>query len=109
MASIGVLPRLALALGVALASLSAPPARAADTILIGSVDATSANLWPLYVAQSKGYFDAADLKLDVVFSPSNASVIQQLAAGSYNIAPSAGIVDRSALSRRARRCPSSAS
>ena len=54
---------------------------------------TSANLWPLYVAQSKGYFDAADLKLDVVFSQSNASVIQQLAAGSYNIAPSAGIVD----------------
>src|SRR6478609_3971366 len=93
MVSIGVLPRVALALGVALASLAAPAARAADTILIGSVDATSANLWPLYVAQSKGYFDAADLKLDVVFSPSNASVIQQLAAGSYNIAPSAGIVD----------------
>jgi len=71
----------------------APPASAADTIQIGSVDATSANLWPLYIAQSKGYFDAADLKLDVVFSQSNAQVIQQLAAGSYNIAPSAGVVD----------------
>src|SRR5262245_52932175 len=61
-----------------LAIVSSLPARAADTIQIGSVDATSANLWPLYVAQSKGYFDAADLKLDVVFSQSNAQVIQQL-------------------------------
>jgi ABC-type nitrate/sulfonate/bicarbonate transport system substrate-binding protein len=93
MALMDGLPRFAIALGLGLASLAAPCARAADTILIGSVDATSANLWPLYVAQSKGYFDAADLKLDVVFSPSNASVIQQLAAGSFNIAPSAGIVD----------------
>ena len=75
------------------ALVQTPPARAADTIQIGSVDATSANLWPLYIAQSKGYFDAVDIKLDVVFSQSNAQVIQQLAAGSYNIAPSAGIVD----------------
>jgi NitT/TauT family transport system substrate-binding protein len=93
MAWMSVLPRAAMAFGLGLVSLLAPSARAADTILIGSVDATSANLWPLYVAQSKGYFDAADIKLDVVFSPSNASVIQQLAAGSFNIAPSAGIVD----------------
>ena len=40
-----------------------------------------------------GYFDAADIKIDLVFAQSNASVIQQLAAGSYNIAPSAGMVD----------------
>ena len=69
------------------------PAFAADTVLIGSVDPTSANLWPLHIAADNGYFDAAGIKIDLVFSQSSASVIQQLAAGSYNIAPTAGMVD----------------
>jgi len=68
-------------------------ARAADTVSVGSVDATSANLWPLHIAVKNGYFDAANIKIDLVFAQSNASVIQQLAAGSYNVAPSAGMVD----------------
>jgi len=71
----------------------AVPARAADTVQIGSVDATSANLWPLHIAAKNGYFDDANLKIDLVFAQSNASVIQQLAAGSYSVAPSAGMVD----------------
>ncbi len=71
----------------------APAARAADTVSVGSVDATSANLWPLHIAIKKGYFDAAGIKVDLVFAQSNASVIQQLAAGSYSVAPSAGMVD----------------
>jgi ABC-type nitrate/sulfonate/bicarbonate transport system substrate-binding protein len=66
---------------------------AADVVAVGSVDATSANLWPFHVALKNGYFDAADLKIDLVFSQSNASVIQQLAAGSYAVAPTAGMVD----------------
>jgi ABC-type nitrate/sulfonate/bicarbonate transport system substrate-binding protein len=93
MVFINALPRLAASLCLGLMYLQGPAARAADTVLVGSVDATSANLWPLYIGQKFGYFDAADLKLDLVFSQSNASVIQQLAAGSYNIAPSAGLVD----------------
>jgi ABC-type nitrate/sulfonate/bicarbonate transport system substrate-binding protein len=68
-------------------------AGAVDTVSVGSVDATSANLWPLHIAEKNGYFDAAGIKLDLVFAQSNASVIQQLAAGSYNIAASAGMVD----------------
>jgi NitT/TauT family transport system substrate-binding protein len=83
---------MAAVLSGALFSLAAP-ARAADTVSIGSVDATSANLWPLHIAMQNGYFDAANLKIDLVFAPSNASVIQQLAAGSYSVAPSAGMVD----------------
>jgi ABC-type nitrate/sulfonate/bicarbonate transport system substrate-binding protein len=80
--------------GIFLAVLAfVPTAHAADTVSIGSVDANSANLWPLHVAINKGYFDAANIKIDLVFAQSNASVIQQLAAGSYNIAPSAGMVD----------------
>src|SRR5258705_6693839 len=68
-------------------------AQAADSIIVGSVDAASANLWPLYIGQKNGYFDAADIKLEIIFSQSNASSIQQLAAGSLNISPSAGLVD----------------
>ncbi len=78
-------------------ALAAPwpalPAAAIDVVSVGSVDATSANLWPLRIAQKNGYFDAANLKIDLVFSQSNAAVIQQLAAGSYAVAPSAGMVD----------------
>jgi NitT/TauT family transport system substrate-binding protein len=74
-------------------AVAPPPAAAADVVSIGSVDATSANLWPLHVAVKNGYFDAANIKLDLVFAQSNASVIQQLAAGSYVIAPTAGMVD----------------
>jgi NitT/TauT family transport system substrate-binding protein len=85
--------RMAAGLCLGLAVLLSPAARAADTVLVGSVDASSANLWPLYIGQKLGLFDAVDLKLDVVFSQSNAQVIQQLAAGSYQIAPSAGLVD----------------
>jgi ABC-type nitrate/sulfonate/bicarbonate transport system substrate-binding protein len=86
------MPSRIAALVFAFAALVAP-ARAADTVLVGSVDANTANLWPLYIAEKNGYFGAAGLKLETVFSQSNASVIQQLAAGSFNIAPSAGIVD----------------
>lgn len=74
-------------------ALAPPQAIAADVISVGSVDATSANLWPLHVAVKNGYFDAANIKLDLVFAQSNASVIQQLAAGSYVVAPTAGMVD----------------
>ena len=81
------------ALLVSAAFAFAPTAQAADTVSVGSVDATSANLWPLHIAIKNGYFDAAGIKIDLVFAQSNASVIQQLAAGSYNVAPSAGMVD----------------
>jgi NitT/TauT family transport system substrate-binding protein len=71
----------------------APTAQAIETVSVGSVDASSANLWPLHIAAKNGYFDAAGIKIDLVFAQSNASVIQQLAAGSYQVAPSAGMVD----------------
>ncbi len=83
----------AFVLVIAAALVAAPAARAADTVQVGSVDATSANLWPLHIALNNGYFAAENIKIDLVFAQSNASVIQQLAAGSYNIAPSAGMVD----------------
>jgi ABC-type nitrate/sulfonate/bicarbonate transport system substrate-binding protein len=78
---------------VAAFAARAPAAWAADTIVIGSVGSTSANQWPLYIALKKGFFVAEGLNVDTVFAQSNASVIQQLAAGSTNVATSAGLVD----------------
>jgi NitT/TauT family transport system substrate-binding protein len=82
-----------LVMSFAVAIAGPPPARAADTVLVGSVDPNSANLWPLYIGQKKGYFAAVGLNIDLIFAPSNAAVIQQLAAGAFNITPSAGMVD----------------
>jgi NitT/TauT family transport system substrate-binding protein len=78
---------------IAAALLAMPAARAADTVEVGSVDASSTSLWPLHAAIKNGFFAAENIKVDLVFAQSNASVIQQLAAGSFNIAPTAGMVD----------------
>jgi NitT/TauT family transport system substrate-binding protein len=85
-----VLQGIVVAAAIALLPLQAG---AADVVSVGSVDATSANLWPFHIASKNGYFDAANIKIDLVFAQSNASVIQQLAAGSYAVAPTAGMVD----------------
>jgi NitT/TauT family transport system substrate-binding protein len=81
------------AITVVAALFAMPAARAADTVEVGSVDASSTSLWPLRAAINNGYFAAENIKVDLVFAQSNASVIQQLAAGSFNIAPTAGMVD----------------
>src|SRR5437764_6948468 len=91
----GVCACRAVAFGLVLgwALIGPPAAQAADTVHVGSVDPSSANLWPLYIGRKLGYFDAAGLDIDLVFAQSNAAVVQQLAAGSFDIAPSAGLVD----------------
>jgi ABC-type nitrate/sulfonate/bicarbonate transport system substrate-binding protein len=74
------------ALGLAL------PAQA-ETITIGLVGAVSATHWPIYVGLKQGYYAAADITLDMVFTPSSTALVQQLAAGSLDAALSTGIVD----------------
>jgi NitT/TauT family transport system substrate-binding protein len=74
------------------AALLAQPA-AAQTIMVGTVGQGSATSWPLYIARTKGFFDAEGLKLDYVYTQSNAALTQQLAAGSLDIALSSGLVD----------------
>lgn len=82
------------ALGITAAALiSVLPARAADTVTIGTVGSVSANLWPLLIAQEKGFFTGENIKADVVFIPASASAIQQLAAGSLDMSFSTGLVD----------------
>jgi NitT/TauT family transport system substrate-binding protein len=64
-----------------------------DTVIVGTVGSPSANLWPLFIGLDKGFFTAENLKLDVVYIQSSASVIQQLSAGSLDMSMSTGIVD----------------
>src|SRR3979411_2828035 len=78
-------------LGVAL--LAASVARAAETIVVGSGGSASANLWPVTVANNKGFFAARDIKIDLVFVQANAGVIQQLAVGAVNVSVGSGLVD----------------
>jgi ABC-type nitrate/sulfonate/bicarbonate transport system substrate-binding protein len=80
-----------LILGLSLTAAAA--ARAAETVAIGLVGAVSSTHWPIYIALDQGYFAAADIKLDMVFTQSNAAMLQQLAAGSLDVALSGGLVD----------------
>jgi NitT/TauT family transport system substrate-binding protein len=81
----------ALMLGAAL--LAQAPARAADTITIGLVGSIGPTHWPIYIGLKKGYYDAENIKLDMIFIQSSGALLQQLAAGSLDAALSAGLVD----------------
>jgi ABC-type nitrate/sulfonate/bicarbonate transport system substrate-binding protein len=82
-----------LARGVLAFALTLAPAHAAEKVVLSSVGSSSTNLWPTVVAVNKSLFAAEDLQPDLVFAPSNAAVIQQLAAGSVDVAVNAGLVD----------------
>jgi ABC-type nitrate/sulfonate/bicarbonate transport system substrate-binding protein len=82
---------------VAIAGLAAAmglaPARAADTVIVGSVGSASTNLWPVHIGLKQGFFTAENLIVDLVYAQSNTGVVQQLAAGSVNMSVSTGLVD----------------
>jgi NitT/TauT family transport system substrate-binding protein len=78
---------------VGCAVLTSPGARAADNVSVGTVGSASANLWPVFIGLKKGFFDAENLKIDIVYVQSSANLVQQLAAGSLDITMSTGLVD----------------
>jgi NitT/TauT family transport system substrate-binding protein len=80
-------------LAIAFALLHAGAAGALETVIAGGVGSASANLWPIYVGINKGLFAAEDLKIDLVFSQSNAGTIQQLAVDALNVSIASGLVD----------------
>ena len=81
-----------LGLVIALLSSGAPP-RAQDTVIMGTVGSASANLWPVFIGLDRGFFAAENIKIDLVYVPASAAVIQQLTAGSLNMTMSTGLVD----------------
>src|SRR5215216_323023 len=66
--------------------------QAADKIVAGTLGG-QAPLWPFYIAVHKGLFAADGIDLDLNFIQSGAAVIQQLTAGSLDVALSVGITN----------------
>jgi NitT/TauT family transport system substrate-binding protein len=81
------------ALALAIGGLAAAPARAVDTVTVGTVGSASANLWPVFIGLNKGFFAEQDVKIDLVYVQSSAQVIQQLTSGSLDVTMSTGLVD----------------
>jgi NitT/TauT family transport system substrate-binding protein len=69
------------------------PAGAADKITGGAIGAASGTLWPYYVAMSKGFFTEEGIDFDIVFAPSSAAIMQQLAAGGLDLVATSGLAD----------------
>ena len=68
-------------------------AGAATKVTVGAVGAASAAPWALYIGMDEGFFAARGIEIDLVYGPSVGTLIQQLTAGSLDIANSAGLVD----------------
>jgi hypothetical protein len=66
---------------------------AADTVVLGTVGAASANLWPVLIGLNKGMFAENDIKVDLVHMQSSAAIVAQLTAGSLDVTMSTGLVD----------------
>ncbi|HEY3918899.1 MAG TPA: ABC transporter substrate-binding protein [Stellaceae bacterium] len=85
------------------AVLAAIPARAAEKVAVGIVGGFNAFTWPAAIALAEGFYAQRGLAPEVIFMPSSPGMLQQLAAGSLDIAGSAGLVDPVRLI--ARRAP----
>jgi ABC-type nitrate/sulfonate/bicarbonate transport system substrate-binding protein len=84
--------RWSLLFGVAF-STTALHAVYAEKIVLGKIGAGSTVHWPIYIATEKGFFARRGIELDVITTPSNAAMQQQLAAGALDIGVSAGSPD----------------
>ncbi|HEX9463115.1 MAG TPA: ABC transporter substrate-binding protein [Alphaproteobacteria bacterium] len=88
--------RLSSLIGAALCGvclLQGVVAHAADKITGGAIGSASGTLWPYYIALSKGFFLEQNIDLDLVFAPSSAAVMQQLAAGALDVVATSGLAD----------------
>jgi ABC-type nitrate/sulfonate/bicarbonate transport system substrate-binding protein len=72
--------------------LLGPPAQAAERIIAGTLGG-QAPLWPFYIAIHKGLFAAEGLDVELNFAQSGVGVVQQLTAGSLDVALSVGITE----------------
>jgi NitT/TauT family transport system substrate-binding protein len=73
--------------------LGAPSANAAETIETGMIGAANAVGWPWYIGIHKGFFADAGIALDLIYVPTAAGLVQQLAAGSLDVVADDGVVE----------------
>jgi len=69
------------------------PAAAAETVVAGMIGAPNAPSWPWYIGMQKGLFAKAGIALDLIYVPTAAGLVQQLAAGSLDIVADVGVVE----------------
>src|ERR1700736_3373479 len=84
--------RWPLVLGAVFALTLAHAARA-EKIVVGKIGAGSSVHWPIYIGSEKGFFARRAIELDVITTPSNAAMQQQIAAGALDVGVSAGSPD----------------
>jgi ABC-type nitrate/sulfonate/bicarbonate transport system substrate-binding protein len=80
--------RAILVLLVVSAAAPCAGAHAAEAITLGITSATAFSI-PHYIAEDRKYYEAEGLSVDTIVAGSAASVLQQLAAGSLNVAQAA--------------------
>ena len=85
--------KIALAALCALAALINTPARAAEKVTVGIVGGFNAFVWPAAIAVARHLYAEHDVDPEIIFMQSSPGMLQQLAAGSLDIAASAGLVD----------------
>lgn len=85
--------RLAWALLAVQSVLAFDPAVALEKISVGAIGSASPLGWPWYIGLKKGLFAAEGLDFDLIFTPSAPNLLQQLSAGSLDLAMSSGLVD----------------
>jgi NitT/TauT family transport system substrate-binding protein len=83
--------RCALVLGTLLVGCHS--ASALETLTLTVTGKGSTNEWPIYIADAKGLFAAAGLKVEMISTQSTAAEIQQIAAGSSGMGVGAGLTD----------------
>ena len=75
--------RLAAALAALL--LSAPVAGATDKFEAGLLGSPNSAGWIWYIAEAEGFFAKSNLEPDIIYAPTPAGLMQQLAAGSLDV------------------------
>lgn len=65
--------------------LLAPGASAAEKVIMATTGVASAQQWPIWIANSKGFLAENGVDVEFVGASSAAAVIQQVAAGSANV------------------------
>ncbi len=72
-----------------LACLSVAGLAPAESLRV-AVISQSANNWPLFVAEEKGYFQREGLQIEIVVTGDSGRQLDGLAAGTYHITPTTG-------------------
>jgi len=80
-------------LAAALAFGMSGAARALETITTGLVGSPGSGTWPYHLGIAKGFFADAGVTLDLIYVPTAPGLMQELAAGSVDIAGTNGVVE----------------